>query len=212
MSTQMTEPTDTIWIEPTQKRSREKVERLLDAALDLAVEKGSLDIKVTEVAKRAGVAIGTLYQFFPTRTALIAKLFAREMRPIDEVVGAALLGTASFNDLRDRIEEALKETLGLVTTKPGLAVIWSSASLDPAIEAADFANTRQNAKILADLMQSFLPDRANTKQIAVTALIICHLWGRVIRLCLLAGPDEKEDLLKEYSNMLALQGRSLAGI
>ena len=212
MSTQMTEPTDTIWIEPTQKRSREKVERLLDAALDLAVEKGSLDIKVTEVAKRAGVAIGTLYQFFPTRTALIAKLFAREMRPIDEVVGAALLGTASFNDLRDRIEEALKETLGLVTTKPGLAVIWSSASLDPAIEAADFANTRQNAKILANLMQSFLLDRANTKQIAVTALIICHLWGSVIRLCLLAGPDEKEDLLKEYSNMLALQGRSLAGI
>lgn len=201
---------DLIWNEPTQARSRQKVERLLDSALALAMEQGSLDIKVTEVAKRAGVAIGTLYQFFPTRTALIAKLFAREMKPIDDSVGLALVGADSFSGLRDRIEAELKATLDLVRSRPGLSVVWSSAALDPAIEAADFANTQQNAKTLAAHMASFLPQRADPARIHATALLICHLWGSVIRLCILSGPNNEDALLREYASMLAAHGRSLA--
>jgi len=199
-----------IWNEPTQSRSREKVSRLLDAALELAVEQGSLDIKITEVAKRASVPVGSLYQFFPTRTSLIAKLFAREMQPIDETVGVALTGATSLADLRERIEVALGETLKLVRRRPGLSVIWSSASLDPAIEAADFANTRQNAEVLADHMARFLPNEADENRIQATALLICHLWGSVIRLCVLSDPRKERALLREYSSMLALQGKSLA--
>lgn len=202
--------TDLIWNEPTQARSRQKVARLLDAALDLAIEQGSLDIKVTEVAKRAGVAIGTLYQFFPTRTALIARLFAREMTPIDERVGTALVSANSFDDLREQIENELKTTLDLVRRRPGLSVVWSSVSLDPAIEAADFANTRQNARALADHMVSFLPEPTDPERIHATALLICHLWGSVIRLCILSGPEEEDALLGEYASMLATHGRSLA--
>jgi len=199
-----------IWNEPTQSRSREKVSRLLDAALALAVEQGSLDIKITEVAKRASVPIGSLYQFFPTRTSLIAKLFAREMQPIDEAVGAALTDASSLADLQDRIEAALRDTLRLVRSKPGLSVIWSSASMDPAIEAADFANTRQNAQVLAEHMARFLPNETDETRIQATALIICHLWGSIIRLCILSDPQEEHTLLQEYSSMLALQGKSLA--
>lgn len=209
MSSSMTSDLTSMWNEPIQSRSREKVERLLDAALELAIENGSLDIKVTEVAKRASVAIGTLYQFFPTRTALIAKLFAREMKPIDDAVSAALIGAKSFEDLRSRIELELRTTLALVHNRPGLSVIWTSASVDPAIEAADFANTRHNASVLAKHMASFLPDRIDESRIKATAILICHLWGSVVRLCILAEPKTEETLLKEYSEMLAAHGRSL---
>ena len=210
MSMLMSNERTPLWNEPTQSRSREKVSRLLDAALELAVEQGSLDIKVTEVAKRASVPIGSLYQFFPTRTALIAKLFAREMKPIDDAVGVALAGASSLSDLRVRIESALRDTLRLVRSNPGLSVIWSSASLDPAIEAADFANTQQNAEALAEHMTRFLPDEADASRIHATALLICHLWGSVVRLCILSDPQNESALLHEYSQMLALQGMDLA--
>lgn len=210
MSMAMENENPPIWNEPTQSRSREKVSRLLDAALALAVEQGSLDIKITEVAKRASVPIGSLYQFFPTRTSLIAKLFAREMQPIDEAVGAALTGARSLADLKDRIEAALSDTLRLVRSKPGLSVIWASASMDPAIEAADFANTRQNAQVLAEHMARFLPNEVDESRIQATTLLICHLWGSIVRLCILSDPQEERALLQEYSSMLALQGKSLA--
>ena len=210
MSSIMDTESDLIWNEPTQTRSRAKVARLLDAALQLAVEKGSLEIKVTEVAKRAGVAVGTLYQFFPTRTALIAKLFAREMKPIDATVAEALIDARSLEDLPDRIEAELRTTLDLVKHRPGLALVWAATSLDPAIEAADLANTRKNAIVLADRMATFFPDSADQRRIDATALLICHLWSSVIRLCVLAEPDEADALLQEYSAMLAAHARSLA--
>ncbi|MEM1148730.1 MAG: TetR/AcrR family transcriptional regulator, partial [Pseudomonadota bacterium] len=79
------------WIEPTQARSREKVQKIVDAARRRVVETQSLDLKMTDIARAAGVAVGTLYQFFPSRTALIQKLFAEEMRVIDASVAETFL-------------------------------------------------------------------------------------------------------------------------
>ncbi|TKB29290.1 MAG: helix-turn-helix transcriptional regulator, partial [Mesorhizobium sp.] len=47
---------------PTQQRSRERVERMLAAAAALIAEQGSDAMRMGEVAERAGVSIGSLYQ------------------------------------------------------------------------------------------------------------------------------------------------------
>ena len=182
---------------------------MLDAAVELAVERGSLDIKVTEVAKRAGVAIGTLYQFFPTRTALIARLFAREMEPIDRLVQNALVEFGSLDEVKSGIEREIRATLTLVRSRPGLLVIWSSPSIDPVVEAADFANTRQNAQALTDRLEPVLPMGKDRQALFATALLICHLWGSVVRLCVLANESEEGAIISQYSNMLATHAASL---
>lgn len=210
MSIAMTNTPHYSWVEPTQDRSRQKVDRILDAAIDLAVETGSLDIKITEVAKRAGVAIGTLYQFFPSRSALIGKLFAREMQPIDHGVSAALTAVSSFDELASRIEQRLKSDLDLVKARPGLLVIWSSPTLDPAVQQADFANTRKNAAQLAEHIRDFLSHPVDDRDIEATALLICHLWGSIVRLCVLAEADEVDVIIKQYAAMLAVHGARLS--
>lgn len=56
--------------EPRQRRARRKEARpgeLLDAALDLFVEKGFAATRVEEVAARAGVSKGTLFLYFPSK-------------------------------------------------------------------------------------------------------------------------------------------------
>ena len=87
------------WIEPTQARSREKVGRILNAARSSLIESGTLDKKMTDVAKAASVAVGTLYQFFPTRSALIQKLFAEEMKLIDAGVAKTFYDLSNLNTL-----------------------------------------------------------------------------------------------------------------
>ena len=66
--------------EPRQRRARRKEARpgeLLDAALQLFVEKGFASTRVDEVAARAGVSKGTLFLYFPSKEELF-KAVVRE--------------------------------------------------------------------------------------------------------------------------------------
>jgi AcrR family transcriptional regulator len=59
---------------PQRQRGYERVAALLEAAAGCFVEKGYDGTTMTEVAARAGAAIGSLYQFFPTKEALAQAL------------------------------------------------------------------------------------------------------------------------------------------
>ncbi len=59
---------------PQRQRGRERVAALLAAADACFVEKGYDGATMTEIAARAGAAIGSLYQFFPTKEALALAL------------------------------------------------------------------------------------------------------------------------------------------
>jgi TetR/AcrR family transcriptional regulator, repressor of fatR-cypB operon len=67
----------------------EREREILDAALDLFVERGYEATSVPEVAKRAGVAAGTIYLYFESKEVLVNALLARIKRDLAKRVLAA---------------------------------------------------------------------------------------------------------------------------
>jgi len=63
---------------PAQKRSAEMVEAILEAAARILENAGFVGYNTNAVAARAGVSIGSLYQYFPGKDALTAALIERE--------------------------------------------------------------------------------------------------------------------------------------
>jgi AcrR family transcriptional regulator len=63
--------------EPKRERGKQRVAALIDAGAELFAEKGYEATTMTEIAQRAGAAIGSLYQFFPSKEALVEALFNR---------------------------------------------------------------------------------------------------------------------------------------
>jgi AcrR family transcriptional regulator len=63
--------------EPKRERGKQRVAALMDAGAELFAEKGYEATTMTEIASRAGAAIGSLYQFFPSKEALAEALFDR---------------------------------------------------------------------------------------------------------------------------------------
>ena len=63
--------------EPKRERGKQRVAALIDAGAELFAEKGYEATTMTEIATRAGAAIGSLYQFFPSKEALAEALFNR---------------------------------------------------------------------------------------------------------------------------------------
>ena len=64
---------------PTQRRSAERYERILNVCAELLDEVGFAGLTTTAVAKRAEVPIGTVYQFFADKSALVHALAARNL-------------------------------------------------------------------------------------------------------------------------------------
>ena len=63
--------------QPKRERGKQRVAALLDAGAAVFAEKGYDGATMTEIAERAGAAIGSLYQFFPSKEALAEALFDR---------------------------------------------------------------------------------------------------------------------------------------
>ncbi|RIL00022.1 MAG: TetR/AcrR family transcriptional regulator [Proteobacteria bacterium] len=61
---------------PAQARSRETVRAVLEAAARIFEERGAAAATTDAIARRAGVSIGSLYQYWPSKEALLAELGA----------------------------------------------------------------------------------------------------------------------------------------
>jgi AcrR family transcriptional regulator len=66
--------------EPKQARSRETFEAILGAAAQVFERKGYAGATTNRIAERAGVSIGSLYQYFPNKDAILVALAERHVR------------------------------------------------------------------------------------------------------------------------------------
>ena len=91
---------------PTQKRSIEKKQRIKDAALKLMSENGYFATSSNEIAREAGVSIGTFYSYFKDKKELYAEL-------VDDIY-TAVLTPINLNELPDDL--SIEETVQLYVT------------------------------------------------------------------------------------------------
>ena len=71
---------------PVQARSSATVEAVLEATIQVLLKDGKERLTTTRVAERAGVSVGTLYQYFPNKSALLQATLRRHMEEIAETI------------------------------------------------------------------------------------------------------------------------------
>jgi AcrR family transcriptional regulator len=76
---------------PSQQRSRELVADILEAAIRVLVREGGLRFNTVRVAKESGVSVGSLYQYFPNKEALLFRLQADEWEETWSILEGILL-------------------------------------------------------------------------------------------------------------------------
>jgi AcrR family transcriptional regulator len=110
---------------PKRADARRNYERLLAAAAAAFAEHGADDVSLEEIARRAGVGIGTLYRHFPARQALLEAVYKDQVDALD-ALGAKLLVAESpgdalgewmrafvaFGRTKRSLSSALVETIG----------------------------------------------------------------------------------------------------
>src|SRR3981081_1707674 len=89
-----------------QARSKATVERILDSAASLIVEKGADGVTMTEIARRSNVVIGSLYQYFADKSAINHALLVRHHAEVRRMLEGYLSDVGTFNDFVAAVEAA----------------------------------------------------------------------------------------------------------
>jgi AcrR family transcriptional regulator len=74
---------------PQQRRSRDTIEAIFEAAIQVLLANGFEETTTIQIANRAGVSIGSLYQYFPNKRALLAAIVRRHVGGVADATIAA---------------------------------------------------------------------------------------------------------------------------
>ncbi|MEX3011532.1 TetR/AcrR family transcriptional regulator [Hoeflea sp. TYP-13] len=105
---------------PRQARSTVTVDAVLEAAARILQEGGLDALNTNEIARRAGVSVGSLYQYFPTKEAVLAEIIRRKRLRLFNGLTAALEETRG-RPLEITIFRLVEVTISHQADKPGFA-------------------------------------------------------------------------------------------
>jgi AcrR family transcriptional regulator len=186
--------------EPTQQRSRERVERMLQAARALIEEKGSDAMRMGEVAEKAGVSIGSLYQFFPDKAAIVRTLAERYNAAGRDCIEAELAGVSTKAELQAAFGKLIDIYYGLFLSEPVMRDVWSGMQADKALREVELAESRLNGALLAETMARVRP-KADRKQLERSAFLVMSLGESAMRLAVSVERIEGDALVEAYKRM-----------
>ena len=138
---------------PVQERSRTTVEDLLAAAAQVFEKHGYAAGTTNRIAERAGVSIGTLYQYFPGKEALAVALLERHlaetMRRLNDWVGLA-----RPRSLRQTLRILVEEMLEMHAGRPRLQhILLEETPLPPRVHEALPRAEREAAQLVAGMLR-----------------------------------------------------------
>lgn len=95
---------------PKQKRSKQMVENILDTATALIADPNSPKLTTHLIAKTAGIAVGSVYQFFPNVATILESLIARVMDRLYDQLAEIWSSVESLTDLVEISEKLVLTT------------------------------------------------------------------------------------------------------
>ena len=185
---------------PVQARSRERFERMLDAAIAIIGETGSDTMRMSEVAERAGVPIGSLYQFFPDKAAIVRTLAERVNEESRRCIEGGLAGLSDKTGLATAFAALLDDYYALFLDQPVMRDIWSAMQADRTLRKVQLEESRRNAAILAEALEKVMPGSPPDILIA-RSLVVMHLGEEAMRMAISVDRAEGDRILEIYKKM-----------
>lgn len=172
---------ETVSRKPQQGRSKASLERMLAAARELMLERGSEEFTLQEVSQRGAVSIGSIYLRFESKDNLVRAVIADALERIaadeDAMLAEVKAGSATLADFVPQYVEAYAEVLR--GNAPLLRLSMQRASFDPLVSEPGKRSALRMAKAGANAMlehvDEFGGDDAQTKASSAYHVIFATL-------------------------------------
>ena len=185
---------------PAQARSRERFERIVQAARAVLVDVGFESFTFDEVAHRAGVPIGTLYQFFANKYVLICELDRQD-------TATSLAEIECFSHLvpvpqwPDVLDEFIDHLARMWREDPSRRAVWHAIQSTPATRATAADTELQLLEPLAEILRPLATEHSDAQRIELARFLI-HTVVSLLNYAISGDPDKFDSVVMELKRML----------
>ncbi|MER0070854.1 TetR family transcriptional regulator [Corynebacterium sp. KPL2850] len=185
---------------PAQARSRERFERIVQAARAVLVDVGFKSFTFDEVAHRAGVPIGTLYQFFANKYVLICELDRQD-------TATSLAEIERFSRLvpapqwPDVLDEFIDHLALMWREDPSRRAVWHAIQSTPATRATAADTELQLLEPLAEILRPLATEHSDAQRIELARFLI-HTVVSLLNYAISGDPDKFDSVVMELKRML----------
>ncbi|MFJ5731388.1 TetR family transcriptional regulator [Streptomyces paradoxus] len=184
---------------PVQRRSAERLTRILDACADLLDEVGYDALSTRAVAQRASVPIGSVYRFFGNKREMADALAQRNLERYSERVTQRLRQAGGDGGWRTAMDAVLDEYLDMKRTAPGFSLVDFGNQIP--VGARDGEPNHRVADRLTELLSGYL-DREPDEDLRRVFLIAVETADTLVHLAFRVAPEGDERVIGEAREML----------
>lgn len=178
---------------PQQDRSRETVEAIVEATTQLLVERGYRGATTERIARRAGVSVGSLYQYFPTKEAILAAVMERHVDEMLETITSRLAALTSA-DLAETARALVEASLAAHARHPALHRVL----VEEVPRVGRLARVQEVEVAIMSLLKHYLQVQGEAEEIrSVEADVASLLLYRAIEAVTHTVVLERPELLRE---------------
>ncbi|WP_433330524.1 TetR family transcriptional regulator [Spirillospora sp. CA-294931] len=185
---------------PAQRRSAERVQRMLDACAEILDEEGYDGLTTTRIAQRAEVAIGSVYQFFPDKRAVAQALALRNLELFGQRISDRI-AEGGFADWSDTVGAIIEIFVDMHRTVPGFRVLRFGDVADTNLLDSD----ADNNAVVADRLRGMIVDSfgvSDSPELARALAIAVEAGDAVLQMAFRRNPDGDPDILAEAERLI----------
>jgi AcrR family transcriptional regulator len=184
-----------------QERSAARVQRMLDAAAALLDEVGYDATTTSLIAARAGVSVGSLYQFFPDRRAVLQALAVRSFERFAGVLTARLESSppASWQGAVDVVVDVYVE---FCRTEPAAQVLSFGGPVDRHMLDPEDDNNAVVSLALGDVLRLVLPDLDDGPELRLALRVAVEAGDGVLDLAFQVDPAGDPAVVAEAKRLI----------
>jgi AcrR family transcriptional regulator len=186
---------------PVQARSAASVDAILEATIQVLLQVGKESLTTTKVALRAGVSVGTLYQYFPNKSALLKAALKRHMDEVTEAI--ELVSHEQRGHSLEQMATALMTTFlkaKMRDAKTSVALYAVSSDIDGA-QIVQEMGIKANKAVVG--MLSTASDRLTTDPQLVASMLQGVMVGVSRSLLESTAPEKQFDIPRQETIFLA---------
>jgi AcrR family transcriptional regulator len=194
---------------PAQKRSRERFERILACAEEMLMEKGGDAFRMSDIVERTGVPFGSLYQYFPDKTAIIGTLAVRYNDVGRACVAKELAGVKAAKDLHPALCRIVDGYYRMFVEHRVMRDIWTATLADRALQKLDEEDCAFLAGFLKEAVKRVAPG-ASGPSTTVFSQLVMTLIAAAVRHAIALKPGEAAQSLALFKQLLPRSPPNLA--